>query len=169
MMAYMLRAPSPTHFSRSEVSTLFSRSLQVLTAVAVISDPEFCGNKVYKILYAVFITTSILTAIPVLVLRLCNAWALQRAIQTHGAGSPLREGSLATRAPSMLRFTTSPPTAPRSTRRGSLDEFEFGTRVLLDKYNWELSQIHRSLLSSQLTIVSLAFEDIPMCVCRALC
>jgi hypothetical protein len=146
------------HFGDQHAKHL--RSLQVVTAVAVISDPQFGANETYRVLYAIFITTSILTSVPVLGYRLYNAWALQQAIQTR---------DVASRSPS----TGSPPVAPRGFRRGSVEGrnegFDFGTRVLLDRYNWELSQIHRALLASQLTVLTLIAEEVPMCDPAATC
>ena len=132
----------------------------------MISDPDFGATKTYKILYAIFITTSILTSIPVLGYRLYIAWVLQRAIQARADS----EGISASRSPPRVvpRRSSSaggwgtPPLAPNRSRRASLQGVDFGTRVLLDTYTWELSQIHRAVLSSQLTVMTLIAEDVPM-------
>ena len=142
----------------------------------MISDPDFGATKTYKILYAIFITTSILTSIPVLGYRLYIAWVLQRAIRARAdsadspAVTPDSEGISASRSPPRVvpRRSSSagglgtPPLAPNRSRRASLQGVDFGTRVLLDTYTWELSQIHRALLSSQLTVMTLIAEDVPM-------
>ena len=147
--------------SRSKQLALRS---QIITAVAVISNPEFGVNGTYRVLYAIFITTSILTSVPALCYRCHNAWALQRAIQKSDGTSPTGTSDTPVGSGS-----GSPPFAPRGGRRRSLQGVEFGTRVLLDRYNWELSQIHRALISSQLTVMTLLAEDVPMCDPAASC
>lgn len=155
----LARKPSPLRYR--DQNNLRS---QIITAVAVISNPEFGVNETYKVLYAIFITTSILTSVPALCYRLHNAWALRRAIQKTDGSSPTGTSDTPVGSGS-----GSPPFAPRGGRRRSLQGVEFGTRVLLDRYNWELSQIHRALIASQLTVMTLLAEDVPMCDPAASC